>query len=238
MCICFGSSLIASRQKCIVHFCLVSICFHNQQSTLVNGRKEQMWEKIGTGKKEEAEEKSCIPGTRSWSSKLHWDLSLSEKGGAITYLSHTSLNSHASLIPLTYLSHDSLMTLSYLSHIPLTTLSDTSLIPIQPPLVASSKVCSERTPLLFFYFPDFQPSFAFLVSPDFCLVQIAVGAESAVFTSGILGQTTIINSQDFQIYHFSWSHSVSGQEKERNFWNLILYFHPALPSLWLSLCVV
>ena len=123
-----------------------------QQSTVVKWRKEQMWEKIGTGKKEEAEEKSCIPGTRCWSSKLHWDLSLSEKGGAITYLSHTSLNSHASLIPLTYLSHDSLMTLSYLSHIPLTTLSDTSLIPFQLPLVASSKVCSERTPLLFFTF--------------------------------------------------------------------------------------
>ena len=124
-----------------------------QQSTVVK-REERanVRENWNTGKKEEAEEKSCIPGTRCWSSKLHWDLSLSEKGGAITYLSHTSLNSHASLIPLTYLSHDSLMTLSYQSHIPLTTLSDTSLIPIQPPLVASSKVCSERTPLLFFTF--------------------------------------------------------------------------------------
>ena len=155
MCICFGSSLIASRQKCIVHFCLVSICFHNQHSAEHSGQMEEranVRENWNTGKKEEAEEKSCIPGTRCWSSKLHWDLSLSEKGGAITYLSHTSLNSHASLIPLTYLSHDSLMTLSYLSHIPLTTLSDTSLIPIQPPLVASSKVCSERTPLLFFTF--------------------------------------------------------------------------------------
>ena len=66
--------------------------------------------------------------------------------------SHTSLIPLWTLMLLWYLSHTSLTTLSWLSHTYLTYLSQPSLIPIQPPLVASSKVCSERTPLLAFTF--------------------------------------------------------------------------------------
>ena len=36
----FGSCLIASRHKCIVHFCLLSTCFHSQ-SAETSGKREE-----------------------------------------------------------------------------------------------------------------------------------------------------------------------------------------------------